>query len=102
MFSVLRTTDVGASIPARIVSALDRKPSVNDLPPAMVQMSKDDDKPAPIVELIRGAPGLLQIDGLVAAVLVELGAPHFVRALMLGGTEADGRPETHVEITHGF
>ena len=36
--------------------------------------------------------GLLQIDGLVSAVLVELGAPYFVRALMLGWTEADGRP----------
>jgi hypothetical protein len=44
-------------------------------------------------------PCLLQIDGLVAAVLVELGAPHFVRALVFGWAEADGRPETHVEIT---
>jgi hypothetical protein len=48
------------------------------------------------------AARLLQIDGLVAAVLVELGAPYFVRALMLGWTEADERPQTHVEITHGF
>ena len=32
-----------------------------------------------------GIPGLLQIDGLVAAVLVELGAPYLVRALMLMG-----------------
>jgi hypothetical protein len=29
-------------------------------------------------ELIGEIPGLLQIDGLVAAVLVELGAPYFV------------------------
>jgi hypothetical protein len=49
-----------------------------------------------------GNPDLLQIDGLVAAVLVELGAPYLVRALMLGWTEADGRPQPHVEITHGF
>ena len=46
--------------------------------------------------------GLLQIDGLVAAVLVELSAPYLVRALMLGWTEADGRSQPHVEITHGF
>src|SRR5262249_32743990 len=46
--------------------------------------------------------GLLQIDGLVAAVLVELGAPYFVRALMLGWTKADGRSQPHVEITHGL
>jgi beta-phosphoglucomutase-like phosphatase (HAD superfamily) len=46
--------------------------------------------------------GLLQIDGLVAAVLVELGAPYFVQALVLGWTEADGRPQPHVEIAHGF
>jgi len=45
---------------------------------------------------------LLQIDGLVAAVLVELGAPYFVRALVLGWTEADGRPDTHIEVTQGF
>jgi cytochrome c len=46
--------------------------------------------------------GLLQIDGLVSAVLVELGAPYLVRALMLGWTEADGRSQPHVEITHCF
>ena len=54
------------------------------------------------VEFTGEIPRLLQIDGLVAAVLVELGAPYFVRALVLGWTEADERPETHVEITHGF
>jgi len=45
---------------------------------------------------------LLQIDGLVATVLVELGAPDLVRALMLGWPEADGRSQSHVEITHRF
>ena len=49
-----------------------------------------DDLPAVIVKRMRMT--LLQIDGLVAAILVELGAPYFVRALMLGWTEADGRP----------
>ena len=37
--------------------------------------------------------GLLQINGLVAAVLVELCAPYLVQALMLGWTEADGRSQ---------
>src|SRR5262249_59196288 len=46
--------------------------------------------------------GLLQIDGLVAAGLVELGAPYLVRALMLGWTKADGRSQPHVEIAHCF
>jgi hypothetical protein len=34
--------------------------------------------------------GLLQIDGLVTAVLVELSAPYLMQALMLGWTKADG------------
>jgi hypothetical protein len=46
--------------------------------------------------------GLFQIDGLVAAVFVELRAPYLVRALMLGWTEADGRSQPHVEIPHGL
>src|SRR5260370_27322387 len=46
--------------------------------------------------------GLLQIDSLVAAVFVELGAPYLVRALMPGWTEADGCPQPHIEITHCF
>ena len=44
------------------------------------------------VEFTGEIPRLLQIDGLVAAVLVELGAPYFVRALVLGWTEADEPP----------
>ena len=46
--------------------------------------------------------GLLQIDGLVTAVLVELSAPYLMQALMLGWTKADGCSKPHVEITHCF
>ncbi len=55
-------------------------------------------RPRRVADLIQ----LLQIDGLVVAALVELGAPYFVRALVLGWTEVNGRPEAHVEITYGF
>src|SRR6186997_3648243 len=45
---------------------------------------------------------LLQVDGLVAAILVELRAPYPVRPLMLGRTEADARAQAHVEVAHAF
>jgi hypothetical protein len=34
---------------------------------------------------------LLEIDGLVVAALIELGTPHFVRALVLARAEVDER-----------
>jgi hypothetical protein len=67
-----------------------------------MDLAQEPEQTAPGGSVWRGIPGLLQIDGLVAAALVELGAPYFVRALMLGWPEADERPQTHVEITHGF
>ena len=87
----LPTAVVGALIRRVSFSALDRKPR------CVKRMTMTNR-----FELIGEISGLLQIDGLVAAILVELGAPHFVRALVLGWTEADERPETHVEITDGF
>ena len=49
-----------------------------------MDLAQEPEQTAPGGSVWRGIPGLLQIDGLVAAVLVELGAPYFVRALVLG------------------
>ena len=48
------------------------------------------------------AARLLQIDRLVAAVVVKLGTPYLVGALMVAWTEVDWRPQTHVEIAQRF
>ena len=48
------------------------------------------------------ATRLLQIERLVAAVVVKLGTPYLVRALMVAWTEVDWRPQTHVEIAQRF
>jgi len=46
----------------------------------------------------RRLSALLQIDGLVVPMVIELGAPYFVGALVLALTEADERAEAHVVI----
>src|SRR6476659_948052 len=44
-----------------------------------------------------GARLLLQIDRLIPPVLVELGTPNLVHALMFGLSEADWRPQANVD-----
>lgn len=105
MFTLLPTLMGGSFNSGASLSALDRKPSAElmNVPAVIVKRRTMTGRCSGLTGRIhRGNPRLLQIDGLVAAVLVELGAPYFVRALVLGWTEADERPETHVEITHGF
>src|SRR5262245_35914140 len=104
MFNYSRPLMVGA-IPARIVfGARPQAVGRTDGLPAVIvkRMRMTGWCSSSQVELIGESPGLLQIDGLVAAVLVELGTPDLVRALMLGWTEADGGSQPHVEITHCF
>ena len=48
------------------------------------------------------APSLLQVNGLIAPVLIELRTPHLVHALMLGFAESHGRPEPNVEVAEIF
>ena len=50
----------------------------------------------------RASYSLLQIYGLIVAVVIELGAPYFVGALVIALTEADGCPETDIEIAQVF
>src|SRR5262249_55110132 len=45
---------------------------------------------------------LLQIDGLITPVRVELRTPHLVHALMLGSAEAHGYPESKVQVAQIF
>ena len=45
---------------------------------------------------------LLQVDGLIMPGLVELCAPHFVHALVIGATERHGRSKPNVEIAEIF
>jgi hypothetical protein len=45
---------------------------------------------------------LLQIDGLVVPLVVELSGPYFVRTLVFALTEADECPKTHVKIAQAF
>src|SRR6187551_1378504 len=45
-------------------------------------------------------PWSFEIERLIASALIERGAPHLVRGLVLGAAEAELGPETEVEITH--
>jgi hypothetical protein len=47
-------------------------------------------------------PLLLQVDRLIMPSLVELGAPHFVHALVIGASEGHRRAEPNVEIVKIF
>ena len=51
---------------------------------------------------IAGKPLLLQVNGLITAVLVELCSPHFVHALVLGSTEGHWCSESKVQVLEIF
>ena len=51
---------------------------------------------------IAGKPLLLQVNGLITAVLVELCSPHFVHALVLGSTEGHWCSESNVQVLEIF
>ena len=55
-----------------------------------------------VLVTIAGRSRLLQINGLIMPGLVELRAPYFVYALMLGAAEDHGRAEPNVEVAQIF